>query len=272
MTGTQNEPNKPEQQRINTGNSHADALRDNSLAMSGAGPIDFDKVVMADLDWEGATPVRGIGFRFLIPVPDLGSESKAHTVANWKGEEELVNGYKFRNLTDSADQAVVGDGTGVIIVAIDAEKTDGKATALKILAKIHELGGVNALNTEKLDQLLQYIRAELNVSDMYNSTDSIAESMVPQAGLYEPGDRPLGYYEKADKPGPEALFVGRPAEVLDGPHAGVARYPSGFMAVRIPPKKEGQDPSYRSIAPEAIGYCYVNADGSHIYFGDLPQR
>jgi hypothetical protein len=36
------------------------------------------------------------------------------------------------------------------------------------------------------------------------------------------------------------------------------------MAVRIPGKKEGDEPKYRSVAPEAIGYCYQLADGTKL--------
>jgi hypothetical protein len=88
----------------------------------------------------------------------------------------------------------------------------------------------------------------------------------PQGELGSKGEgvRPLGLFEKVDKAGPKAVFVNGQAEVLDGPHAGTAKYESGFMAVQIPPKKEGGECTYRSIAPEAITSCYKMADGSPI--------
>jgi hypothetical protein len=108
-------------------------------------------------------------------------------------------------------------------------------------------------------------------ADVYDSDDSLAAGMTPQSGSFIAGSRPFGLYEKADKPGPSALFVEGDCEVTGGPHASAARFSNGFMAVRIPAKKEGESPTYRTVAPEAIDYCYVMADGTRIKTADLGQ-
>ncbi len=239
------------------------------------------QVTMANLDWSAAVTVKPIGFRFLVPVPNLGAENEIIAVKTWDGKDKTVSGLAFRNSTDSAQQAVVGDGTGVIIIAVDAEKANGAAFAKEMLQKIADLGGVEKLNKAALTDLIAsvpallakhaYNPAALPKSDVYDSTDSIAASLTPQSGLVATGSRPLGYYEKADKAGPVAVYVGGASAVLDGPHAGKANYEHGFLAVKIAPKKEGQAPSYRSVAPEAVSYCYALPDGSTIKTTELPQ-
>jgi hypothetical protein len=247
-----------------TGEAKHGGLRADILTHTDMPRACLAQVRMADLNFSNAPTVQGIGFRFVIPVPDLGSENQSHTVKDWKGIPQTVVGYKFQNATDGSDQAVEGNGQGIIIVGIDAEKQDGPAVAKNILAKVQELGGVESLNTAKLTALLGYIHDTLGIKDTYNSTDNTAKAMRPQAGLVGEGERPFGYFEKAEKPGPFAVYVSGAAEVLDGPHAGSAKYNSGFMAVRIPGKKEGDEPKYRSVAPEAIGYCYQLADGTKL--------
>jgi hypothetical protein len=224
------------------------------------------QVKMADLEWSNAAVVAPCGFRFLIPVPNLGAEIEVIQAKDWRGEPKTVTGFAFTNGTDSAAQAVVGDGTGVIIVNINTDKMDRNSVSRTILNKIQDLGGAPSLNKEKLTELLKFINEELKVTDVYDSTDKIAENLHPQGelGMKGGGLRPLGLFEKVDKSGPRAVFVSGQAEVLDGPHAGTANYESGFMAVQIAPKKEGGDFTYRSIALEAITSCYKMADGSPI--------
>lgn len=227
--------------------------------------VEYDQVKMPDLDYSDAPTLQAKGFRFIIPVPDLGEESIEHTVKNWKGEDEVIKGYKFRNAADTADQAVDGNGTGVIVVGVDPEVVDGAEAANLIMEKVEELGGLDSLNTEKLNQLMDYIHNEIGLTDTYNSTDKIADNLEGQDGLSTPKEsRPFGYYEKSEKPGPVGVFVNRKAQVLDGPHAGTATYEDGFLAVQIPPKKEGEEPTYRSVARSAIHYCYKLADGTEI--------
>jgi hypothetical protein len=86
--------------------------------------------------------------------------------------------------------------------------------------------------------------------------------MEPQGALGSTVGRPLGLFEKKDKAGPVGVYVDGASQVLDGPHAGKAMYESGFLAVRIPPKKEGGEFTYRSIHPDAITSCYKLADGA----------
>jgi hypothetical protein len=239
------------------------------------------EVTMADLDWSGAVPVRPIGFRFIVPVPNLGAENEVIQVKTWDGKDKTVNGFAFRNLSDSALQAVPGDGTGVLIIGVDAEKVDGSAFARSLHAAIEASGGVASLNKAKLTDLIAQVPqllaenalnpAVLPKTDIYDSNDAIAASMIPQNGLVREGARPFGYFEKADKPGPAAIFVTGRASVLDGPHAGTAEYADGFLAVRIPPKKDGQSPSFRSVAPDAISYCYKLESGGPIKTEDLPR-
>lgn len=219
---------------------------------------------MADLDFSRAPTVKGIGYRFIIPVPNLGSENVAHEVLDYKGRPETIVGYGFKNATDQSKQAVVGDGTGVIIVGIDPEKVDRHGASRAILDKIEELGGAQGLSTGNLDKLLGFITKDLSIVDVYNSTDKTAAAMVPQAGFVGAGERPLGLYEKNEKAGPKAVFVAGSHSVSDGPHAGNANYPDGFMAVQIPSSKPDGEPKYRSIAPSAIGYCYALEDGTRI--------
>lgn len=219
---------------------------------------------MADLDFSSAPTVKGIGYRFIIPVPHLGAENVAHGVLDYKGRPETIVGYGFKNATDQSNQAVVGDGTGVIIVGIDPEKVDRHGASRAILDRIQELGGAQGLSTANLDKLLGFITKDLGIVDVYNSTDKTAAGMVPQAGFVGVGERPLGLYEKNEKPGPKAVFVAGSHSVSDGPHAGNANYPDGFMAVQIPPSKPDGEPKYRSIAPSAVNYCYALEDGTRI--------
>jgi len=230
------------------------------------------EVRLADLDFSAAPTVRGIGYRFVIPVPNLGDENRVLEVKNWKGETERVVGYGFKNATDGAAQAVSGDGNGVIIVALNPEITDIHGATRAILDAVEQGGGAKILTVTKLDTLLDFIHNTLGLVDTYNSNDATALSMKPQAGFVKEGLRPLGLFEKQEKPGPRALNVEGYCSVLDGPHAGDATYPDGFMAVQLPPKKEGAEPTYRSIAPSAISYCYEFGDGKKIAdnMGDLP--
>lgn len=94
--------------------------------------------------------------------------------------------------------------------------------------------------------------------------DKSVASMTPQPGYTGEGARPFGYFEKSEKPGPQAVFVSGAAEVLDGPHAGSAKYAEGFLAVRIPGKNPEDAPKFRSVASDAISYCYQLADGTKI--------
>lgn len=220
------------------------------------------QITMQDLDFSNAPVVQPIGYRFIIPVPNLGAENRTIEVTNWKGEPEKIVGYEFRNGVDQSAQAVQGDGQGVIIALVNPEKVDCDAVSKAILTKIEALGGAASLNAAKLDELLNFIRDEVGITDLYNSTDKIAESMVPQSELASASDRPIGLYEKQDKAGPVAVYVDGPAQVLDGPHAGKATYDSGFLAVRIPPNKEGAEPTYRSVHPDAITSCYKLEDGT----------
>lgn len=222
------------------------------------------QVKMADLDFSSAKTLQPIGFRFIIPVPNLGTENQNIEVTNWKGEKETIVGYGFRNGEDKALQAVSGDGSGVIIALLNPEKIDLDAASKAILNKLNALGGAESLNVAKLDELLTFIRTVVGADDLYNSDDSIAANMVAQEGLSVSGGRPLGLFEKKDKAGPLGVFVAGACEVLDGPHAGSAHYDEGFMAVQIPPKKEGQPFTYRSVSPDAITSCYRLADGTPI--------
>ena len=219
---------------------------------------------MADLDYSSAPTVRGIGYRFVIPVPDLGRENQRLFVKNWKGENEFVVGFGFRNEVDGAMQAVAGDGTGVLLIALNPDKVYVPATAKAILEKVQELTTSGPLNVAKLNQMMWFLTQQLGLTDIYNSTDATVQAMKPQAGLVYPIARPFGLFQKQEKPGPVAVFVEGGFSVLDGPHAGSATYPNGFMAVRIPPKSDGEVPSYRSVAPAAISYCYELADGGKL--------
>jgi hypothetical protein len=222
------------------------------------------QVTMGEIDFSNAPTVQPIGFRFIIPIPNLGNDNRTIEVKNWKGETETIVGYGFRNGADSALQAVDGDGSGVILLLVNPETCDKTAVSKAILTKIAELGGTESLDVAKLDTLVKFIQENVGITDMYNSKDSIAGSMQGQDGLSASSDRPLGLYEKKDKAGPKAVFVDGRSAVLDGPHAGAAVYDNGFMAVQIPGKKEGDKPTYRSIAPEAITACYRLADGTDL--------
>lgn len=226
--------------------------------------VETRPICMADLDFSTAPTVRGIGYRFIIPVPNLGAENTTLEIKNWKGEAEAVVGYGFKNATDQALQAVVGDGTGVIVVALNPEAGDIHGASKAIMSFIGDLGGPESLTVSKLNRLMDFVHNTLGLVDTYNSNDKTASAMAPQAGFIWPGDRPFGLFEKMEKAGPRALFVKGNCTVVDGPHAGTATYPDGFMAVQLPPKKEGQAPSYRSIAPGAIDYCYEFEDGRSI--------
>jgi hypothetical protein len=224
-----------------------------------------DPIRMADLDFTNAPTVKGVGFRFIIPVPNLGAENVEHNIVDYKGRPETIVDYSFTNGTDQAQQAVVGDGTGVIIVGIDPEKVDREGAARAILDKVQELGGANALNKEKLDALIAFITDDLGIRDLYSSTDKTAREMVPQDGFTgDASERPLGLFEKNERAGPKAVFVDGAHSVLDGPHAGTAYYPDGFMAVQIPSSNPDGEPRYRSIAPSATAYCYALEDGTQI--------
>jgi hypothetical protein len=167
---------------------------DSSLSMNAGA----SQVRMAELDFSGAAVVQGVGFRILIPVPDLGSENTDLTVQNYKGELESIRGYGFLNAVDASQQAVVGDGTGMLIVALNPEKVEVNKTAELVLNKVNELGGAEALTVKKLDQLMHFITSELELKDVYNSTDSGVLSMVA-VGEASQSARPLGLHKSARK-------------------------------------------------------------------------
>jgi len=240
--------------------------------------MEVKSVIMADLDWEGAVPVRDVGYRYLIPVPDLGSTSEAIQVTTWDGKEVTVNGMGFKNDTDGSLQAVDGDGTGVLIIGVDPEKTNVESFSRAMDEKIAALGGPENLSKESTLEVLEAARGFLKEhahdsanpqkSDFYNSNDSIRDSLKATDDAQSSG-RPLGLFEKAGKADAVAVFVPEKSTVLDGPHLGSAHYESGFLAVRI----EGKNgPEYRSIAPEAIDNCYRDREtGNRLATSRLPQ-
>jgi|GEM_PF-4819346 len=231
--------------------------------------LEAKQVVMSQLDFSQGSLVRATGPRIIIPVGNLGEANETYTVAHWSGDPAKATdktGFRFKNGTDQADQVVLGDGTGVLVLGINPELTAPEATVQRIFDKISAMGGLSVLNTKQaLIELHQYIVEVLNIKDVYDSDDKIADNLELKSVAVE-SSRPFGFFMKNDAPGPRAIFVKSSGllAVMDGPHAGSATYPEGFLAVQIPAKKDGQESSYRSIAPEAVAYCYQLADGSPI--------
>lgn len=76
-----------------------------------------------DLSPEKTTPVISSAQKFIIPIPNLGDEAEAlinpetkEPIKDWKGNPVQGRGVVFYNGADRTPQAVLGDGSGVIII------------------------------------------------------------------------------------------------------------------------------------------------------------
>ncbi len=74
---------------------------------------------------------------------------------------------------------------------INTDKMDRDIVSQKILDEIQGLGGTPLLNKEKLTKLLKFINEELKVTDVYESTDKIADNLYPQGELGSPSIRSI---------------------------------------------------------------------------------
>ncbi len=109
------------------------------------------KINLPDFDRSAAELVKPVRNRFIVSVPNIGTEKKEVIVKDRQGNEKKVIGMAFQNDTDSALQAV---GKGVLIFAVNTKEVDIVQFSTAMLAPIESFGGVAALNKKRLTQLI----------------------------------------------------------------------------------------------------------------------
>jgi filamentous hemagglutinin family protein len=220
-----------------------------------------------------STPVISQAQKFILPVPTLSSageklvypphhERAGESITDWQGNSVGDTGIVFFNAKDQAWQAAPGDGSAVIIIN---EVTEEQAT--RILGKIHEFSqDPNDLSLGELKQVLAFVREELALGDMYNSTRQfVAEHMTPVLSDKEISTQsnPLdafGLMKRDDKDICQAVYVPGPFQ-FQGPTMTPQVFKDGGVLIQ-------QGDSIRGVQPDVFQRTYRHADGRIIY--DVP--
>jgi len=208
--------------------------------------------------------------KFILPVPafDNGGEKldypinhelAGEPIADWQGNPVGETGVVFFNAKDQAWQAAPGDGSAVIIIN---EVTEDQAT--KVIEKIHEFRqDPNALSLRELKQVLAFVREELALGDMYNSTRQfVAEYMTPALKNGEASARSItpeafGLMKRDDKDICQAVYVPGPF-LFGGPTATPQVLKDGGVLIQ-------QGDSIRGVQPDVFQRTYRHADGRIIH-------
>ena len=217
-----------------------------------------------------STPVISQAQKFILPVPafDNGGEKldypinhelAGEPITDWQGNPVGETGVVFFNAKDQAWQAAPGDGSAVIIIN---EVTEDQAT--KVIEKIHEFRqDPNALSLRELKQVLAFVREELALGDMYNSTRQfVAEYMTPALKNGEASARSItpeafGLMKRDDKDICQAVYVPGPF-LFRGPTATPQVFKDGGVLIQ-------QGDSIRGVQPDVFQRTYRHADGRIIH-------
>lgn len=241
-----------------------------------ASAVSVGKEVNAEsLDFSQGVNVRDRGFRFIIPIPNLGTENQTYNFEK-RGQPITKVGVVFANPTDGIPQVVVGNGSGVFIVGIKSDDGKGPERAKQVADLVLKHGGATTLTTgDKISALVADLKSA-GFNDVYDSEDSkIKKGLTGVSGLSAVTDsaRLEGYYEKSGTTFGKAVFVAGPVKVNIDRRLGDADYPRGCFVVQI--LDSSGDPTktkVRSIAPEAMDYCWVQKEsGAPVVQTQCPQ-
>lgn len=223
----------------------------------------------ADFDFSAnSTAVVSEAYKFVIPVPDLGEAAEplvypsghaqaGEPIVDYKGQKIGDRGLVFFNDKDQAYQAVLADGSGVIIInEVQPEQ------AIKIDEKVRSLASnPGTLLFDHIKVVLAYARIELSLSDAYNSTRSyVAEKLtaidlkkMPRSDSLEPY---YGLKKRNNEDIYHAIYV-PDSFTLKGITATEQMFPKGGIVL------EHQGESW-GVQPEVFISTYRLADGQPI--------
>lgn len=234
----------------------------------GEAPVSTKIVKAEDLQFGPglSTPVISQAQKFILPVPALGSageklvyptnhEHAGEPITDWQGNPVGDTGVVFFNSKDKAWQAAPGDGNAVIIIN---EVTEEQAT--KIREKIREFRqDPNDLSLGEIKQVLTFVRDQLGIGDMYNSTKQfVVEHMTPalrneEASAQSKTPEVYGLMKRDDKDICQAVYV--PGTfVFQGPAATPQVFKDGGVLIQ-------QGDSIRGVQPDVFQRTYQHADG-----------
>jgi hypothetical protein len=226
-----------------------------------------------------STPVISRAQKFILPVPAFGPEGEklvypanhehaGEPIKDWQGNPVGETGVVFFNSKDQAWQAAPGDGNAVIIIN---EVTEEQARQIE--EKIRQFRqDPNDLSLGELKQVLTFVREELGVGDMYNSTKQfVMEKMTPVLGGQESSAggeaiAAFGLMKRDDRDICQAVYV--PGKfVFQGPAATPQVFEDGGVLV-----KQGDD--IRGVQPDSFQRTYRHADGRafHSVAGELSAK
>lgn len=211
---------------------------------------------LSDLDFSEAVSVVGVRYHFVIPIPDLGPDARPVAVRGPDGSISSLAGFSFQAACGDRRHVVAGDGTGALVLTFNPARSYIPAAARAVRELVLQLNDSGPLNTPKLNHLIWYLQVEIGITDIAPATDHAVHNLKPLAPASLSEDRPFGLFESRCSRESQAVYVEGGYTVLDGPHAGQASYPHGFMAVRIQAPTPSNEVSFDSVSPSAIAYTY----------------
>lgn len=230
------------------------------------------KIVSADLKTGPghSTAVISNAQKFIIPVPDLKQDGEplvypkdhpkaGQPIVDYKGEPIGDRGILFFNDKDDTWQAAAGNGQDVIIIN---EVTQEQAERLYQEIEKRQ-PNLEKLTLNELKQIMTFVRKELKLEDMYNSTRSfVREKMTPVSTnpASETGknkDDVYGFKKRDDRDVNQAVYI--PGEfTFEGPTVSPQKFKNGGVIIE-------QDGKMRGIQPEIFMRTYKLLDGSSIH-------
>jgi hypothetical protein len=222
------------------------------------------------VDFSRARPVISVAQKYIVLVPRLadadplvyppGCERAGRPITDWQGHPIGEKGIIFFNEVDRCHQAVAADGRSVIVIN---EVTDEQARAIEDF--VGGLGqAIDRLSKRSLERLLAFVKTELGLLDIYNSSDAFVRSkMKPMEGATGfVGARPWGWMRRVDGEICHAVFVKGPAQFA-GPAATAQQIPpQGAFIVR-------QGRGYRMVDLAVMLRTYMNPDCRPLDLGDF---
>jgi hypothetical protein len=214
-----------------------------------------------DIDFSRAKPVISAAQKYVIVVPLLddadalvyppASAQAGQPMRDRNGRPIGDKGIIFFNEVDRCYQAAAADGRSVIIVN---EVTAQRARAIESFVR-NRGEAADGLSRRSIELLLAYVRSELGLVDIYNSTDEfIRSTMKPVDGTVGvQAARPSGWMRRDDRDVCHAVFVRGPAQ-FEGPAATAQQIPAcGAFVLR-------QGREYRMIDAGVMLRTYMHPD------------
>lgn len=221
-----------------------------------------------DIDFSTATKVISGAQKFVIPVPAFqdqgeplvypaGADKAGEPIADWQGKPIGDNGVVFFNGKDQSWQAAKGDGQSVIIINNVSE-----AQAAKITAKINESStDPNALSLAELKDVLNYVREDLGVNDMYNSDKNFIGSKMNALETTNTGIEAYGLHKRDDRDICLAVRLSG-AGAFQGPAASPQKFEDGAVIVK-------QGDSVRLVQSDVFEQTYRHASGKPLAASEI---